>query len=148
MNSQKINIHKEIDNSEILKPSIARQRVRQYRGAAFSSFESEVEELIEAVERREVNQEETRQTFYALKAEFRNYKLLQNLYLTLPVLHRNRDRAGLPPMYEAEAREPEFDRQVQNQLELSQELIADYLKRLRPSRNRVIRSGGLKPQIQ
>ena len=142
------NIVNEVDNSEIVNPGTASRRLKRYRGAAISSFESEVEQLIESVEQREVNQEETRQTFYALKAEFRNYKLLQNLYLSLPVLHRNRDRAGLPSMYEAEARDLEFDSQVQNQLELSQELIGDYLRRLRPSRNRVIRAGGLKPQIQ
>lgn len=148
MRSRNPNINNEVDNSEIVSPGTARQRVKRYRGAAICSFESEVEQLIESVEQREVNEEATRQTFYALKAEFRNYKLLQNLYLSLPVLHRNRDRAGLPPMYEAEARDPEFDRQVQNQLELSQELIAAYLEWLSPSRNRVIRAGGLKPQIQ
>jgi hypothetical protein len=142
------NYEVEIDESEIIVPSSSGARVNRFRGSASSSFEDNIEKLIGEMEERGVNEEETRQAFFALKAEFRNYKLLQNLYLSLPVLHRNRDRAGLPSAYSDEARDPEFDTQVLNQLELSRELLVSFYERLRPARNRTIRPGALKPQIQ
>jgi hypothetical protein len=116
-----------------------RNRKQVYRGMLSTIIEADVKAALAHSERRGITHDVGRQAYFALKAEYRNYKYLSNLFLSQQALQQNRLSAELPYHIQEEFLDPDFDRSLKTQLEFSVYLIGLLINQLTPASSKEIK---------
>jgi transglutaminase/protease-like cytokinesis protein 3 len=110
--------------------------------------ETTIAKILQSVEGQSVREKSTRSSYYALKAEHRNYLLLKNLYLTQSTLANARKDAELnvPEVWKNSA--DYFQEILPVQARISRLNIYDLIDRLRPASAKKIKKESLQIALQ
>lgn len=146
MSSKKLDIT--LDEILPISATEAQRRKRIYRGNLADLIDREVDKTLRSVEETGAFQDTSRQAYYALKAEYRNFKYLQNLLLSRKTLQQNRLRAELSPLLRESILADDLDRALLNELETSESIIGSLVHILRPANKTKLKSGALSVLIQ
>ena len=110
--------------------------------------ETTIKNILQAVEGEPLREKATRSSYYALKAEYRNYLLLKNLFLTQPTLEKAQVEAGFKGESQFKLRGVSFEDILEIQVRLSRNRIIDLIERLKPASQSCFKGDSFQIELQ